>query len=332
MTAPTPGPTFDFLDDRADQPGGSPGIAPGPDGPDGPLGPLGPTGSGPVPGSGRGALWLALGGTLALLIVAYGCLVLVNLLARETSNQTLDLADLGDLSQVERIRIDISSGSVRITGAEGHDGVTGELRVQRDLWSPEHRARLDGDTLVLETDCPVFGTLFCGVDYELTVPLDLAVDIDSSGGGLTVIGATAPLDLRSSGGGIVVRDATGPITVDSSGGGIEVIDSGDVEASSSGGSVRISGSTADRAVVSSSGGGVTIDFSQPPSDVRADSSGGGVTVRLPNDPDIAYDVDTSASGGSTNVEVRTDPTAGRTIAAHSSGGSVDVVYDDGQTG
>jgi hypothetical protein len=76
---------------------------------------------------------------------------------------------------------------------------------------------------------------------------------------------------------------------------------------------------------SSSGGGVRVELVVAPEEVDVEASGGGVTVVFPRTED-SYAVDAGASGGSTQVEVRTDPLADRRIRARSSGGGVTVRY------
>jgi hypothetical protein len=273
------------------------------------------------------ALWMIVGGVLATYAVAQGSLSLINLLATHTTTESLDLSGIADADAVERIRIDGFSG-VRVTAAEADTPISGELAVTHDLWSPDQHTHVDGDTLVLESECPLTGTLFCGITYDLTVPTGLAVETTSGYGDITVIAVEAAIDLSSSGGDITVIDADGPITLHTSGGDVDVVDSGgDLDLSSSGGSIRATGSTAERVTSGSSGGEITLGFIETPTLVEASTSGGDLVIRVPAD-DSLYDVEVHTAGGGSEITVRTDPSSERSIIARTSGGDVAVLYGD----
>ena len=176
------------------------------------------------------------------------------------------------------------------------------------LFSGSHSVTVDGDRLVVRSDCPpVLGT-WCGVDYTIRVPAGTAIAGGSSGSGIDVTGTTGPIDLSSSGGGLHVTGGGGTVKLDSSGGGV----TGD----------RL---TAASVTASSSGGGVRLSFSEPPQSVKASSSGGGVRIEVPDVPG-AYQVHASSSGGGVHNGVRTDPSSTSVIDAESSGGGVTITY------
>jgi DUF4097 and DUF4098 domain-containing protein YvlB len=128
----------------------------------------------------------------------------------------------------------------------------------------------------------------CSVDYEVTVPPNLAVRLDSDTGDV---------------------DVTGPV--------------GNVTASTDTGDVRIHGARSARVDASASTGDVEVDFAAPPRDVAAHSSTGDVVVVLPADG-TSYDVRTSTSTGDATVTVPTSPAAGRRIDASTSTGDMVV--------
>lgn len=267
-------------------------------------------------------LWLTAGSILALAIVAYGVLVLVNLLAWTRSTETIRVAGL---EGVQRIRIDGDAGGVELTGTDATE-VSGRVRLDATLSKPSHEEYVEDGTLVLHSSCPTFNVVMCGVRYELNIPRGMVIEADVSGGGLTIVGVDGAITADSSGGGMELTDVSGALRLASSGGGITVTGaSGPVVASSSGGGVRLRDTTSKDVQVDSSGGGVDVAFRTAPDRMRADSSGGGVTVELPQG-DIAYRVDSKSSGGSNDVEVRTDPASPHDIYVRSSGGSVRVRY------
>jgi DUF4097 and DUF4098 domain-containing protein YvlB len=181
--------------------------------------------------------------------------------------------------------------------------------VTEGLVSPDRdaRRRTDG-TLELSSSCSwVFGD-HCSVDYEIAVPAGTAVRADASGGDVVAedLVSTLPVELESSGGDITVIDVATP----------------ELRVSSSGGDVDASGARADIVDADSSGGDVTLSLRTPPDRLDATSSGGDVELIL---PDETYRIDARSSGGDVNdQDVRTDPTSPRIVRARSSGGDVRI--------
>lgn len=273
--------------------------------------------------SGR-RLWLTVGGAFAVVLLAYGALIAVELLTTTTRTEQLSF---GVERGIKRLRIDSAGGSVQLVGTDG-DAVTGTVRVRGGLRRPTHRETVEGDTLVLHSTCPSLLTVTCDVTYHLDIPRGLAVEVDASGGGFRGTDLNGRVSVDSSGGGITLDRPGGEAQLHSSGGGITVNGGrGDVVADSSGGGIELDGSEAGTVDLSSSGGGISATFAVAPRSVRAESSGGGVTVAVPRGEE-AYRVDASASGGDQRVEVRTDPDAERAILLRSSGGGVTVRYAD----
>ena len=90
--------------------------------------------------------------------------------------------------------------------------------------------------LHIESDCPNFAGLHCGVRYQLAVPAGISVRGGSAGGSISITGVSGAIDVSSSGGGISATDTTGALTLDSSGGGVRLEF---IEVRSSGGGVRV---------------------------------------------------------------------------------------------
>lgn len=272
-------------------------------------------------GSGR-RIWLSAGAVLGLVVLGYGALVVVELLAAETRTEALALPPLDG---VQRVRVQGAGGSVTVTGTDDRT-VAGTVRLRGGLRKPSHSERVEGDTLVLRSSCPNLLAVVCDADFDLEVPRGMDVEADVSGGGVTATGLSGRLDIDSSGGGITLRNVGGDAVLDSSGGGIALTGgAGAVVADSSGGGITLRASDAATVELHSSGGGIDASFRTAPDDVRADSSGGGITVELPDDGE-PYRVDADSSGGSTEVAVRTAPDAERTVAVSASGGGVTVRY------
>jgi len=173
-----------------------------------------------------------------------------------------------------------------------------------------------------------------GLRLDVEVPADARVEVDTSGGAISVEDVRGELRLDTSGGAIHGTNVGGDVLASTSGGAI-VLErvGGDVRAESSGGSIRVE-AAAGSVEADTSGGGVEIRDAG--GDVRAESSGGGIRVfgahgRVDADtsggpvqvefaPGNASGGTLSSSGGGVTVGI--DPTIGLEVDASSSGGSV----------
>jgi hypothetical protein len=246
--------------------------------------------------------WMIGGSVFCVLALAYGVFMVVDLLSfgRDDLEKTFTEA-------IATVEIDSGAGSVRIEGTSATETVV-RASLRRGLRAPNHSETVVGERLVLDSGCPTMMTSLCNVSYTVLVPADVAIVVKSSGGGVRLTDLRGPADVSSSGGGIRAVRTSGPLRLRASGGGItgEALVSANVEASSS-------------------GGGVRLGFASAPSSVLVESSGGGVTVELPNTSET-YRLDATSSGGGVSTSVRTDPTSTRVVDVHSSGGGVTVRY------
>jgi hypothetical protein len=172
--------------------------------------------------------------------------------------------------------------------------------------------------------------------FEIEVPRETHIDIDTAGGRITVESITGNARLDTSGGRITARDIKGDLLADTSGGSIDVeavvgtvnadtsggnIDvkevSGAVRADTSGGSIEISNVGGD---INADTSGGSIGVSEAGGYVRADTSGGSVRVSFA--AGNASGGDLSTSGGS--IVVALDPSASLDVDAAASGGRVDL--------
>jgi DUF4097 and DUF4098 domain-containing protein YvlB len=170
------------------------------------------------------------------------------------------------------------------------------------------------------------------VRWEVQVPAQTELDIDTSGGRIKIAGLRSDARLETSGGGIEVRDLTGDLEGHTSGGGIELerirgrarvgtsgggiegreLD-GTVDASTSGGSVRLARVSGDIRAHSSGGG---IHIHDAGGRIEADTSGGGIEATFARGNGHGGSLETSGGG----IEVSIDPSVGLRIDA--SGNSV----------
>lgn len=157
------------------------------------------------------------------------------------------------------------------------------------------------------------------VKFIVSVPQNYNLDLDTSGGSISVEDLEGTVDIQTSGGSLDLNNITGPVTGKTSGGSINIGEvNGTVRVNTSGGSIRIENA---RGTVSArtSGGGITVNevmgaiqadtsggsikayiSQQPKADCRLTTSGGGITVYLAED--IAVDVDAETSGGSIHTD------------------------------
>ena len=139
------------------------------------------------------------------------------------------------------------------------------------------------------------------VEFEVRVPFDTRVSVDTSGGAIRLSGLRSRAKLETSGGPIDVEDLSGDLDAHTSGGGIHLS--------------KIEG----RAHVDTSGGGIYgKDLSGP---VRAETSGGRVELLR-----VRGDIHAHSSGGGIRIEQ-----AGGKVEADTSGGGIDASFAKGNS-
>lgn len=127
------------------------------------------------------------------------------------------------------------------------------------------------------------------------------VDGKTSGGGINLAGCQADVNIRTSGGSISIGDVEGNVNAHTSGGSIKIEKAmGEIIAQTSGGGIKIE--EAMGAIdASTSGGSVTAYISrQPTQDCHLKTSGGSVKIYLANN--ISVDVDAKTSSGRVKSE------------------------------
>lgn len=265
-------------------------------------------------------------------LAAVLCLVTLPLSAESRMEKTLRLDPGGRLS------IDTDMGSVSVVGtntAGVRMVVTSRRREVEDLLRFDFRED-PGSVAVTarRRHGRIFGWARSGesVHWEVRVPAQTQLDIDTSGGRIRIEGLRSDARLETSGGGIAVRDHVGDLNGDTSGGGIALerirgrvrvetsgggiqgtqID-GPIQAETSGGSVRLDRVSGDIRAHSSGGG---IHIHEAGARVEADTSGGGIEASFAKGNARGGILETSGGG----IEVSLDPSVGLRIDA--SGNSV----------
>ncbi len=275
-----------------------------PTGPAAPLPPPGPMARPEPPRrtpAGVRFLWKLFAAILVLGTITWGPYQLVTLLAHEerVEEQTFPAAGLATL------QVGGSSGSITITGSDT-ESVHVRAEISDGLRHTGESREVVGDTLQLHNTCPNFGSDWCHVNYEISVPRRLAVVVNSDDGSVDLSGTTGPVNIQTDNGAVDLADLTGDVRVAS--------DNGRVTAAR----LRSQTATAD-----TDNGRLTLEFAVAPTNVVATADNGRITVVVPND-DTAYRVETETDSGSENVSVPTDGASTRTITARTDNGSITI--------
>ena len=151
---------------------------------------------------------------------------------------------------------------------------------------------------------------YSGVSFEVTVPAQADVEVDTSNGSITIRGIEGQFTLDTSNGGIDLYDLVGEVIADTSNGAIDVDGfRGTLNLETSNGAIDIEDVEAGVTARTSNG---RIDFSGV---LVGDShqlrtSNGAINVEVPLDSDITFDASTSIGSISTNLALNGD-TEGR---------------------
>jgi hypothetical protein len=158
------------------------------------------------------------------------------------------------------------------------------------------------------------------IQYEVRVPSETRVWIDTSGGGITVSGIHGEVRTNTSGGGISVTDIVGNVDADTSGGGITLREiQGNVRADTSGGGVEATGITG---TVKAESSGGSIELERVSGDIDADTSGGGIRILEAGGRVVA-----DTSGGGIEASFVRGNSRGGSLST--SGGGIEVSIDPG---
>jgi Toastrack DUF4097 len=223
----------------------------------------------------------AAGGSVAILLATFGGVFGANtkLADEKTRSFTID-------APVSKVVVDSDVGDVHVLAADT-DRITIRQTTHWLTYEPTPTRVVDGGVLRLDDGCGGWNFFRCEADYQITVPRDLALEVDVDSGDIEVEGVAGGLSLHTDSGDVRGRELTGAQVKGTS-------DSGDVK----------------------------LAFSTAPASVEANTDSGNVEVELPQAP---YAVDVDTDSGDTDVEgiVQYD-LASRTIEAKSDSGDVTV--------
>jgi hypothetical protein len=203
---------------------------------------------------------------------------------------------------VTKLVVQDAAGNVHVTAGSGNAiGVTEEQSYRSS--PPDSSHSVSDGTLTLTYSCPSGS---CGIDYTVTVPTGLAVQVGAQAGDVTLDGLGGTVAVDASAGDVTLSDVTGALQVQA--------DAGDIKASGLG---------SPRAKLVASAGEVTLGFDTAPTDVSVQAAAGDVQVTVPGS--VGYAVTATASAGDTHVTVPTSTGSAHVIEAESQAGNVSVL-------
>jgi len=219
--------------------------------------------------------------------------------------------------------LDTDMGAVTVTGSPdsgAHVVITSKRKPLEDLLNFRFDEGPDSVTITAKRKHVV--SWFSGwgghVQYEIRVPAETRLTIDTSGGGIKISGTRGQAKLDTSGGGIDVRGLVGDLDADTSGGGIVLNDiKGRVRADTSGGG--IDGASIDGSIHAQSSGG-SIELERVTGDIDAETSGGGIRI-----VEAGARVHADTSGGGIDASFAKGNFKGGLL--ETSGGGIEVTID-----
>jgi Putative adhesin len=259
-----------------------------------------------------------------------------------------------------QVAVNVDAGNVTLSQSPGSTArLTGT--VQYSLIRPGISESSTPAGADLSVNCDDIAT-DCGMNATLAVPARTAVTLSSNGGDIGVSGFSSSLTLSAAGGNLTASDLAGDMRLDTGGGdltgngltgtiqiateggnvstsaldGPTRIDTGggdltgnglagDLQFFTEGGNVNANSVDSRVVTIQSGGGDVTVQFTQPPQNLKITAQGGNVTVILPRGG-TRYAISTpDTQGGNVNYpSALASPASRHTIAVDSGGGDITI--------
>lgn len=236
---------------------------------------------------------LATGGALLALALVSGCAQVADL--GEPEEKTYD--DVPELLIVE-----VDNADLEIVPED-----TQQVRVTRaDSGNAGGDWELTGDTLSLESECGMFSN--CEVRYQVFVPENTALSVDTDNGDVSLSGFSAPIEVVSANGSVNATDVTGPLTLTSGNGDMD-----------------LTGIASDTLSAATDNGTIDAAFTEAPTNVEVSTNNGDATVALPGGP---YAVFETSDNGEVVNDLPTDDTSASTVSARTDNGAISLVPAD----
>ncbi|WP_224998947.1 DUF4097 domain-containing protein [Cesiribacter sp. SM1] len=212
------------------------------------------------------------------------------------------------------LEVQTSGGSITVEGHEG-DKVRVEMHVKvrgRSIDSTDAKAQdaLENYEFNISKSSNTvyaiakskgsgwFGNNNTSVSFRVYVPTDMACDLDTSGGSISISGVNGSQKVHTSGGSLNIVNIEGEMEAKTSGGSINIEQfSGALQAKTSGGTINLERATGDLDV-STSGG--SIKLNDVAGRVQASTSGGSINANI---LELDSQLTLKTSGGSIHAVV-----------------------------
>jgi Toastrack DUF4097 len=205
-----------------------------------------------------------------------------------------------------RLVIDASSSDLQVVPRNG-PGIEVQRWLSGTAAKPGHSSwTLTGGTLRLSIDC--FGLVrSCGSRFEVAVPPEVAVTINSGSGTDTVSGLSGPVTINGNQGDVHANGVSGPLQV-----------------STGSGSITATAIRSSAVQMTANQGSADISFAAAPQSVTVSCSAGNATVRVPT-AGHRYHVLVSSGTGNASSKVPDDRQADSVVHASSGNGDATVL-------
>ena len=220
----------------------------------------------------------------AAAFIAWGAITLLNLMAHHTFTARSSYAGVRSLT------VNSGDGDVQLKSAPAATRLRIVERVSEDLETPRRYYALSGSGLLsLNGHCNILMSIYCSVDYAITVPSGVSVHVRSGAGDLTATGLTT----------------TSPFSLESGEGDVKAL-----------------GISAPTVHLDAGAGDITARLTTPPRYLEASSGAGDITITVPN---VTYDVTASSGAGTVSDQgLRTDPSSPRRINVSAGAGDITI--------
>ncbi|MFQ6028290.1 MAG: DUF4097 domain-containing protein [Dehalococcoidia bacterium] len=228
----------------------------------------------------RATLWLIGAALAAILLTAcsFG------------STETVVQEDSFTVGASPRLNVVSENGKVTVLSA----GSSPTVQVTATIKNPDrvnYAARQEGSTVTVAAEVEKGFNFFgdsAGVRIEVLVPENIALDLETSNGSVSVTGVSGPVSVATSNGGIDITNVVGEVNARTSNGKIDIGEvSGQVDAETSNGAVRMTAAL------------------QEGSKNRLRTSNGSVNVTLVDTPRVNLNASTSNGTISTDRSITT---------------------------
>ena len=221
----------------------------------------------------------------------------------------------------DKLILDADEGDIHISGTDGQEMTVHIYQKGSEEYISKYRVSFDqaGDIVTIRGRHErkffhFFDDISYGVRYEIQLPKDFNLNIQTSGGDLHVETVNGTIRGETSGGDVDGENLDGKVSLSTSGGNMKLYHSrGDIVLETSGGDIACDDVIGTMHVETSGG---NIKFTKADGELHGTTSGGNIRVELASNKGV----DLSTSGG--NVVVSLPKSIAANVNAETTGGEV----------